>query len=280
MDSSPPMLFDSRVWPVCGSTAPGVPTPIASTSARRSPATHRTTSAIWRATASPPAGSVTTSYSNSSAKSGPRDQAARTLVPPTSTPTTCMARPPTSRARAVSVQGILMRRRDCWTPGIGAGRAVSPMRASSTRRRRRGPRRWPTRSGSGPGPCRRRRRRRRRWWRTSSSRATLPRSVEVDAELARAGPRCSGPTKPMASSTSSASSSKSVPSTFSNRPSTSSTSWALQRPHAAVVVAEERLGVDARDALAALLVGRGDLVDHRLGRPRVRCRAARRAAGA
>ena len=64
----------------------------------------------------------------------------------------------------------------------------------------------------------------------------------------------------MASSTSSHGSSKSVPSTFSNRPSTISTSWSAQGPHVAVVVAEEALGVDRVDPLAALLVGRGDLV--------------------
>ena len=81
--------------------------------------------------------------------------------------------------------------------------------------------------------------------------------VELDAELLEQAVRARGPTKPIARSTSSHGSSKSVPSTFSNSAAVDDLLLDLvgpQRPHVAVVVAEEALGVDREDPLAALLV--------------------------
>ena len=104
-------------------------------------------------------------------------------------------------------------------------------------------------------------------------------------ELARRGRRCRArrpprrgrrrspsrwaPVKPMARKTRSAGSSRSVPSTFWNRPSTRSTSCSSSARTLPGVVAEEALGVDRVQPLAALLVGAGDPHDHRVGRPRV-----------
>ena len=61
--------------------------------------------------------------------------------------------------------------------------------------------------------CRRRRRRRARWSCSSRRRLDVAALVELDAEVARSGRRFSGPRKPSASSTRSASSSNSLPAT-------------------------------------------------------------------
>ena len=83
--------------------------------------------------------------------------------------------------------------------------------------------------------------------------------VERRRRAGRATRPCSGPTKPIARSTSSAGSSRSVPSTFCEPAVDHLDLVEPQRPHVAVAVAEEALGVDAVHPLAALLVGRRDL---------------------
>jgi hypothetical protein len=60
-----------------------------------------------------------------------------------------------------------------------------------------------------------------------------------------------------------------VPSTFTNAAVDEFHFVEPQRPHPTVAVVEELLGVDAVQALAALLVSRGDLVGHRELRPRI-----------
>ena len=98
--------------------------------------------------------------------------------------------------RALSAQGA-RRRRD---------RRRQRRLAHQVARRRRpppsGPRRSPRRSGTGRGPCRRRRTRRARWSR-AARRGRRCRARRARRRAARAGRCCSGPTKPIASSTSS-----------------------------------------------------------------------------
>ena len=116
---------------------------------------------------------------------------------------------------------------------------------------RTGPRRWPTRSATAHGRRRRRRTRRARGH-VGLVALDVAARVELDAELRRRGPRPrSGPRKPIASSTSSAGISRSLPSTVSNRPSTISTSTSAQRRatrRPAVASPTNSLGVDGVDA--------------------------------
>ena len=111
---------------------------------------------------------------------------------------------------------------------------------------------------------------RRRWWRRRR-RARRCRARRARRPSCSSSPACSGPVKPIASSTSSAGISRSVPSTGWNRRQSTSTSRSARTP--AVVVAEELLRRHGVDPLAALLVGRGDPEDHRVRRPRLAGRA-------
>ena len=118
---------------------------------------------------------------------------------------------------------------------------------------------------------------------TSSSRATLPRSLISTPSCSSRPGRC-GPTKPIASSTSShVELEVGALDPLERHPPVDDLLLDLVRTQpaqVAVVVAEEALGVDRVDALAALFVRGRDPVDHRVGRPRHRLDARRRAAGA
>ena len=117
-----------------------------------------------------------------------------------------------------------------------------------------------------------------------ASRATLPRSVSVDAEVRRAARPSPGPTKPIASSTRSAGISNSLPATGSNsmRPSRLRRLdlHGVQRLHAAVGVAGEPLRGHRVEPLAAFFVRRRDAEDVRPLRPRVAVRPRPAAAAA
>ena len=135
------------------------------------------------------------------------------------------------------------------------------------KRRLCGLRRWPTPPAIGRGACRRRRIRRARTTCSSSSGGDVAARVELRRPVARAGRSRTGPVKPMASSTRSASSVNSVPgigSNFGGGPTRTACSF-FTLP---CVVAGEADGGDAPVAHAAFFVRAFDAQLHRPQRPR------------